>query len=76
MLSTLVVFQAYARVAPPETGPWHPVDPSCGWLEGSICASVSKQLKEHPHSLSEKSRKIKNKCNKMRIIKLLHSYET
>ena len=76
MLSTLVVFQAYARVAPPETGPWHPVDPSCGGLEGSICASVSKQLKEHPHSLSGKYRKIKNKCYKIRIIKLLHSYET
>ena len=60
MLSTLVVFQAYARVAPPETGPWHPVDPSCGWLEGSICEAVSEQQKAHPHSLSEKSRKIEN----------------
>ena len=76
MLSTLVVFQAYTIVGPPETGPWHPVDPSYGWLDGSICAAVSKQLKEHPHSLSGKSRKIKNKCYKIRIIKLLHSYDT
>jgi hypothetical protein len=58
ILRKLVVFQAYARVAPAETGPWHPVDPSCGLLEGSKCVTVSEQPKEYPHSLSEKSRKI------------------
>jgi hypothetical protein len=66
ILCTLVVFQAYAREAPAETGPWNPVDPSCGWPEGSKCVTVSEQLKEHPHSLSEKSRKFTNKCYKIR----------